>query len=50
MLLTYTDSLMYKVKTGNVYKDLHRNKELFDFSNYPNDSKHYNSVKSLVIG
>ena len=37
MLLTDTDSLMYKMETGNVYEDLYKDKELLDFNNYPKD-------------
>ena len=33
MLLTATDGLMYKTKTENVYEDLYKDKELFNFSN-----------------
>ena len=46
MLLTDTDSLMYKIEAENFYKD----KELFDFSNYPKYSKHYYNTKNLVVG
>ena len=28
------DSLMYKIKTGNIYWDFYENIQLFDFSNY----------------
>ena len=45
-----TDSLMYKIKTENVHQEVYKDKELFDFSNYPNDSKCYNDVNNLVIG
>ena len=45
-----TDSLMYKIKTENVHEEVYKDKELFDFSNYPNDSKCYNDVNNLVIG
>ena len=33
MLLTDTDDLMYKIETENVYEDLYKDKELFNFSN-----------------
>ena len=32
MLFTDTDSLMYKIKTEEVYKNLSNYKEMFDFS------------------
>ena len=45
MLITDTDSIMYKIEAENVYEDFYKDKELFDFSNYPRDSKYYNSTK-----
>ena len=33
LLFTDTDSLMYEIKTENVYEDFSSNKEKFDFSN-----------------
>ena len=32
MLLTDTDSLMYKTEAENVYEDSYKEKELFEFS------------------
>ena len=43
MLLTDTDTLMYKIKADNIHEDFYKNKELFGFSNYPKDSKYYNN-------
>ena len=34
MLLTNIDSLIWSIETENVYKDFHKDKDLFDFSNY----------------
>ena len=34
MLLTDTNSLMYKMETQNVHERLYKNKDLLDFSNY----------------
>ena len=31
---TDIDSLMYEIKTKDVYEDFSKNKEMFDFSNY----------------
>ena len=50
MLLTYTDGLMYKIETENVYEDLRKYKELFDLSNCPKDSKYYNGENNLLVG
>ena len=44
--MTDTDSLTCKIEEENFYED----KELFDFSNYPKDSKYYNTAKNLVVG
>ena len=34
LLFTDTDSLIYEIKTEDIYKDFNSNKEIFDFSNY----------------
>ena len=34
LLFTDTDSLMYEIKTEDVYEDFSCDKEMFDFSNY----------------
>ena len=46
---TDTDSLMYEIKTEDVYDDFGSDKEMFDFSNYQTKSNYDNSNK-LVIG
>ena len=43
LLLTDTDSLIYEIKTENVYKDFSNDKEMFDFSNYSTESKYYDN-------
>ena len=50
MLLTDTNSLVYKIETENIYEDLYKDKKLFDFSNYQSDLKYYNGTNSLVVG
>ena len=40
------DSLVYETETEDFYKD----KDLFDFSDYPQDSKFFDSVNKQVIG
>ena len=49
MLLTNTDSLKYEIEAKKVYEDFHEDKELFDFNNYPKDSKYYNNPNNLVV-
>ena len=40
LLLRDADSLMYEIKTEDVYEDFSSDKEMFDFSNYSTKSKH----------
>ena len=44
------DSLVYETETEDVYEDFYKDKDLFDFSDYPQDSKFFDSVKKQVIG
>ena len=41
LLLTDTDSLVYEIKTKDVYEDLYLDKDLFDSSDYPVKSKFF---------
>ena len=41
LLLTDTDSLVYEIETDDVYGDFYENKNLFDFSDYLEDSKFF---------
>ena len=50
MLLTDTDSPTCKIEAENVSEDFYKDKELFNFSNYPKHSKCYNDSNQLVIG
>ena len=50
LLFTDNNSLMYKVKTENVYEDFSSDKEIYDFSNYSTKSKQYDDSNKLVIG
>ena len=49
-LLTDTDSLIYEIKTEDVYEDFYQDKNLFDFSGYPLDSNFFDPVNKKVIG
>ena len=48
LLFTDTDSLMYEIKTEDVYEDFSSDKETFDFSSYSTKSKYYNDSNKLV--
>ena len=43
LLLTDTDSLVYEIKTDDVDEDFYKDKGLFDFSDYPQDSMELHS-------
>ena len=47
---TDTDSLVYETETDDVYEDFYKNKNLFDFRDYPEDSKFFDTVNKKVIG
>ena len=42
LLFTDTDSLMYEIKTKDVYEDFSSNKEKFDLNDYSTKSQYYN--------
>ncbi|KAK3108933.1 hypothetical protein FSP39_019099 [Pinctada imbricata] len=46
LLFTDTDSLMYHIETGDLYKDMEENEGLFDLSNFP--EHHFLHDKSNV--
>ena len=50
LLFTDTDSLCYHIETEDVYSDFLGDRELFDNSDYPSDSKFYFSENKKVIG
>ena len=44
-----SDSLMYEIKTEDVYKDFNSDEEMFDFSNYLTKSKYFDNLSKLVV-
>ena len=50
LIFTDTDSLFYEIKTDNVYKDLLKDKELFDNSDYPKPSAFFFDENKKVTG
>ena len=50
LLFTDTDSLVYEIKTKDAYEDFYRDKNLFDFSDYPSNSKNFDPVNKKVVG
>ena len=49
LLFTDTESLTYEVKSDDVYEELFKHKHLFDLSNYPKDSKFFDSNNKQVM-
>ena len=50
LLFTGTESLTYEIKLEDVSDEFFRDKHLFDFSNYPKDSKFFDLTNKKVIG
>ena len=50
MLFTDTDSLIIKSNQNIFVKHFFKHKHLFDFSNYPEDSKFFDPTNKKVIG
>ena len=50
LLFTNADSLTYQRKSRDVYEEFLKYKHQFDLSNYPKDSKFFDSANEIVIG
>ena len=49
LLFTDTDSLVYEIKGEDIYEKSFQDKELFDFYNYPVNSKYYDLKNNEVL-
>ena len=49
LCFTDTDSLLYDVKTEDIYSDMREDGHLFDFSDYPEDHCSHNKVNKKVL-
>ena len=49
LLFNHTDSLVYEIKEKDVYEVSYSDKHLFDFSNYPVNSKYYDPKNNAVL-
>ena len=45
-----TDSLLYEIGAEDVYEDFYGDRGLFDFSDYPRDSKFFDLANKKVAG
>ena len=50
LLFTDTDSLTYEIEAEDVYKDFWNDKDIFDNSDYPENSPYYCNSNKKVIG
>ena len=50
LLFTDTDSLMYEIKTDNLYNDMQTDLTLYDTSNYPKDHSLFSKERSKQLG
>ena len=50
LLFTDTDSLIYNIRTEDIYKDFWADKDKFDFSDYNKNSGFYDRTNKKVIG
>ena len=50
LLFTDTDSLTYKTEADDVYKDFWNDKDMFDNSDYPENSPYYYNANKKVVG
>ena len=50
LIFTDTDSLMYEIKTEDVFEDFSNDKKMFDFSDYSTKSKYCYYSNKLVVG
>ena len=50
LLFTDTEGLAYEIKSENIYKEFFKQKDLFDFSNYSEDSEYFDKTNKRAIG
>ena len=50
LLFTDTDSLTYEIEAEDVYQDFWNDKDKFDNSDYPEDSRYFDKTNKKVIG
>ena len=50
MLFSDTGSLTYEIKSEDVFEEFFKHRDLFNFSNYPKNSKFFDQANKKVIG
>ena len=49
-MFTDTDSLMYEMKSKDVFEDFNKYEEMFDVRNFSSKSKYYDLSSKLIVG
>ena len=49
LLFADTDSLAYKIKSEDLYEEFFKHQYLFEFSNYPKDSKLFDETQKKLL-
>ena len=50
LLMTDTDSFVYKIETDDFYKDMYEDKEYYDMSEYDNNYQYFDETNKKVLG
>ena len=50
LLFIDTGSVMYEIKTENIFEDIIKYKEMLDFRDYSAKSKYYDDSNKLIVG
>lgn len=50
LLMTDTDSFVYKIETDDFYKDMYEDKEYYDMSEYDKEYQYYDESNKKVLG
>ena len=50
LLFTDTDSLVYRIRTDDLFRDMLKDQDKFDFSGYPKDHPCFSNANKKVIG
>ena len=50
LIYTDTDSFIIEVETDDIYKNMYEDKELYDFSEYPEDHTNFNISNKKIFG
>ncbi len=49
-VVVFVDSLVYSIRTDDIYEDVRQHSELYDTSDYPKDHPAYSDRNKKVLG